>query len=142
MKPKSSPNGNFNAAHLSDIQKAVLIDKETEPPFSGEYLTCNDDGSYNCGLCGNKLFTSDTKYDSSCGWPSFWNAVNNSVKLKQDLSHGMTRTEVVCASCGGHLGHVFDDGPDDKGGKRFCINSASLQFDPKTKNPQDGQSSR
>lgn len=114
---------------LSDQQRAVLFDKATEPPYSGALLVVKEVGSYRCANCGAKLFNSDAKYDSGCGWPSFDRAVIGSVSYTSDLSHSMERIEVTCTQCGGHLGHVFDDGPRDTTGQRYCINSLSLSFD-------------
>ena len=116
---------------LSEEQKAVLFDKATEAPFSGALVYTFDTGDYVCANCGSKLFTSDTKFDASCGWPSFDQAVEGSIITEKDTSHGMVRTEIMCAHCGGHLGHVFDDGPKDTTGLRYCVNSLSLQFTPK-----------
>lgn len=117
-------------AELTPEQYAVLRQKATEPAFSGQYLDEHDKGVYKCAACGQQLFASDTKFDSGTGWPSFSNPVNlEHVELRQDSSHGMVRTEVVCKNCGSHLGHVFDDGPVQEGGKRYCINSCALQFD-------------
>ena len=108
----------------------VLRNKATEPPFTGKYAYSKEDGMYRCGGCGAELFSSDTKYDSGSGWPSFTEPANTkNIKLETDTSHGMTRTEVLCANCGGHLGHVFDDGPGPNG-KRFCINSCALELEP------------
>lgn len=119
---------------LTDDQKHVLFEKGTEAPFSGALLGEKRDGTFVCANCGHELFSSDTKFDSGSGWPSFTEPVNRAnVKLESDHSHGMLRTEVTCANCGGHLGHVFDDGPRDRGGQRYCINSLSLQFDPEAK---------
>ncbi|KAB1187613.1 MULTISPECIES: peptide-methionine (R)-S-oxide reductase MsrB [Haloferax] len=114
---------------LSKDAYRVLREQGTEPRFSGEHVDRSDDGVYRCVGCGAELFTSDTKYDSHCGWPSFYAANDSNIELRRDLSHGMDRTEVVCSSCGGHLGHVFDDGPQPTG-KRYCINSVVLDFDP------------
>ncbi len=115
---------------LSPDQYAVLRKQGTEPAFSGQYWRTKEDGTYRCAGCGTELFASDTKFDSGTGWPSFTDPVNTEhVELHEDRSHGMTRTEVTCANCGGHLGHVFPDGPG-AGGQRFCINSAALALDP------------
>jgi len=102
--------------------------KATEPPFTGKYVDCKKDGIYHCICCGNPLFDSTTKYDSGSGWPSFWGVLSeHSVAEHTDLSHGMRRVEVTCKSCGAHLGHVFNDGPQPNG-LRYCINSASLDL--------------
>lgn len=117
--------------NLTDEQKHVLFDKDTEPAFSGALLHETRSGMFVCANCGSKLFSSDTKFDSGSGWPSFTEPANRAhVNLTTDTSHGMVRTEVTCAHCGGHLGHVFDDGPVDKGGERYCINSLCLKFEP------------
>ncbi len=113
---------------LTPEQYEVLRMKGTDAPFSGEYVDHHEDGSYACAACGNVLFESSTKYDSHCGWPSFYDAKKGSVEFHKDTTHGMTRTEVTCAKCGGHLGHIFDDGPAEHGGARYCINSTSLHF--------------
>ena len=114
---------------LTPEQFEVLRRQGTEPPFSGQYTYSKEDGMYRCAACGNELFSSDTKFESGTGWPSFYEpATSEAVELRKDGSHGMVRTEVVCARCGGHLGHVFDDGPDPTG-RRYCINSLSLDME-------------
>ncbi|MBU0615814.1 MAG: peptide-methionine (R)-S-oxide reductase MsrB [Nanoarchaeota archaeon] len=112
---------------LTEEQKKVLFEKDTEAPFTGKFLKHTEKGNYTCANCGNELFSSSTKFDAGCGWPSFYDAKKGSVKYISDESHGMKRIEVVCAKCGGHLGHIFDDGPKPTG-KRYCINSLSLEF--------------
>ena len=121
----------MNDDHLTQEQKAVLHDKATEAPFTGKYLDNKEAGMYNCASCNAKLFSSDTKFDSGSGWPSFDDALPGAVKQISDESHGMLRTEAVCTRCGGHLGHVFNDGPKDTTGMRYCINSLSLDFEKK-----------
>lgn len=116
-------------AELTPEQYAVLREKATEAPFTGKFLHNKEQGIYTCGACGATLFRSDTKFDSGSGWPSFYDvAKSGAVKLVPDHSHGMERTEVVCANCGSHLGHLFNDAYDQPGGKRYCINSAALDF--------------
>lgn len=117
-------------ARLGDEAYAVLRRKATEAPFSGQYVNDHAPGMYQCAVCGLELFSSDAKFDSGTGWPSFTDPTSTEhVILKQDDTHGMVRTEVLCKRCGSHLGHVFEDGPQDKGGKRFCINSVCLVKD-------------
>jgi len=113
---------------LTEDQYQILRKKGTERPFTGEYYKHFEEGVYVCAGCGNPLFDSDAKFDSECGWPSFDQAIENSVIYKEDNSLGMQRIEVMCANCGGHLGHVFDDGPQETTGNRFCTNSVSIRF--------------
>lgn len=114
---------------LSPDEFRILREAGTEAPFTGAFYDHKGDGTYKCRGCGTPLFDSETKYESGSGWPSFWDAIDKSkVHLVEDTSHGTVRTEVRCATCDGHLGHVFDDGPEPTG-LRYCINSASLAFD-------------
>ena len=115
---------------LSPEQYAILRECGTEPPFSNEYWDCHDDGVYRCAGCGTELFDATTKFDSGSGWPSFTEPkFADAVEQREDVSHGMRRIEVVCKSCGGHLGHVFPDGPRDAGGLRYCVNSSALNLE-------------
>lgn len=115
---------------LSALAYHVTQEKGTERAFTGAYTHNKDTGTYGCVVCGTALFSSDTKYDSGSGWPSFWLPLaGDRVKTHADRTHGMVRTEVTCAKCGAHLGHVFEDGPDPSG-QRYCINSVSLDFKP------------
>jgi peptide-methionine (R)-S-oxide reductase len=116
---------------LTPEQYHILREKGTEAPFTGKYLHNKESGMYTCAVCGAELFPNDTKFDSNSGWPSFYDVANSdAVKLTEDKSHGMQRVEVSCANCGSHLGHVFNDAPDQPTGVRFCINSACLGFVP------------
>lgn len=114
---------------LTPEQHRILREKGTEMAFTGKYWNHFEKGAYHCAGCGSRLFSSSTKFESNCGWPSFDEAIPGSVNFHKDMSQGMVRTEVTCAKCGGHLGHIFDDGPT-KTGKRFCINSLALDFSP------------
>jgi peptide-methionine (R)-S-oxide reductase len=117
---------------LTPNQYYVLREKGTERPFTGKFEDHWEPGIYTCAGCGNELFQSDTKFDAGCGWPSFYEALDKTkIVEKLDRSHGMVRTEIICAKCGGHLGHVFNDGPRDKTGLRYCVNSLSLEFKKK-----------
>jgi peptide-methionine (R)-S-oxide reductase len=117
---------------LSADEYRILRQKGTEAAFTGAYWDNHDDGVYRCKGCGTELFSSEDKFDSGCGWPSFSLPADEAViDEHRDLSHGMVRTEVTCHNCGGHLGHVFPDGPRAKGGLRYCINSASISLDKK-----------
>jgi peptide-methionine (R)-S-oxide reductase len=119
-------------SELSPELRHVAREGGTEAPFTGAYVNNHEKGMYTCAICGTELFSSDTKFDSGTGWPSFTDPVNlEHVVLKEDDTLGMHRTEVVCKTCGAHLGHVFDDGPREAGGKRYCINSVCLEFEKK-----------
>jgi methionine-R-sulfoxide reductase len=123
---------------LSPEQYNILREKGTERPGTGKYNMHYDKGTYTCGACGYELFTSDMKFDSHCGWPSFDKEIGDGSRIKKikDFSHGMIRTEIVCARCEGHLGHIFDDGPTETG-QRYCVNSLSLDFKSETETKKD-----
>ena len=139
MEPIQKTNEKWKK-ELTPDEYRVLREKGTEAPFSGEYDETFNEGTYVCAACGLELFNSDYKFDSGCGWPAFDRAIPNTVELTEDFSHGMHRVEATCTRCGGHLGHIFPDGPA-KGtqlkpgvistGDRFCINSVSMKFVPK-----------
>ena len=117
---------------LTPEQYQVLVEKGTEAPFSGEYDSVFDPGTYTCAACGKELFDSEAKFDAHCGWPSFYDAKPGAVEFHEDNSLGMSRTEVACANCGGHLGHVFEgEGHNTPTDQRYCINSVSLKFNKK-----------
>ena len=125
---------------MTPEQYEVARKAGTERAFTGEYWDCHDDGVYRCAACGAELFTSDTKFESGTGWPSFFQALDaGAVEEEVDSSHGMVRTEARCANCGAHLGHVFPDGPRPTG-QRYCMNSASLKLQPRAGEPAGGDS--
>ena len=122
---------------LSPEEYRITRQKGTEPAFTGQYWNTKQQGTYVCRCCGTELFTSDTKYDSGSGWPSFYRPVNaGAIDEQEDSTHGMTRTEIICHKCDAHLGHVFEDGPQPTG-LRYCVNSASLQLKTNEKNDEE-----
>ncbi len=127
--PKMEINEDELKQKLSEKEYTILREKGTERPFTGKYDEFFEDGMYACKACGVQLFDSSKKYNSGCGWPAFDEAIEGAVTYTEDNTLGMKRTEVTCTNCGSHLGHVFDDGPKETTGKRFCINSLALNFD-------------
>ncbi len=134
MTPEIIKSDDEWRSELSAEQYAVLREQGTERAFSGKYWDCHDDGMYRCAGCGAQLFASGVKFNSGTGWPSFTEALPGAVETRPDTAHGMVRTEVVCVRCGGHLGHVFDDGPAPNG-QRFCINSCAVDLEPNAGSP-------
>lgn len=128
MKEETTKTEEEWKQQLSPEQYRVLREKGTERPFTGKFYLHEEKGIYTCAACGNELFASNMKFNSSCGWPSFDKEIaGGKIKTQRDLSHGMIRTEIMCAKCGSHLGHLFDDGPTETG-MRYCVNSVSLDF--------------
>src|SRR3989344_203937 len=134
MQDKKTINEEELKKKLTPAQYHILRERGTEAPFTSELLHTKERGMFACAACGNQLFSSDTKFDSGTGWPSFDRALTGAVEFREDNDGGMRRTEVVCAQCGSHLGHVFDDGPAQMSGKHFCINGACLMMQKPAKN--------
>ncbi len=133
MKPKINKSEEEWEKILTPQQFYILRKKGTDLPGTGKYTYHFEDGIYRCAACGAPLFKSGNKYESDCGWPSFDNAIEGAIIFQPDYSHNMVRTEIICANCGGHLGHIFDDGPRETTGKRYCVNSTSIEFEPQKK---------
>ncbi len=128
MSPKIEKSDSEWEKVLTPKQFHILRKKGTDLPGTGAYTYHFEEGIYKCAACGAVLFKSDNKYESHCGWPSFDDAIEDAIIMRPDYSHHMIRTEIICANCGGHLGHIFDDGPQETTGKRYCVNSTSLDF--------------
>ena len=128
MEPKVKKTDAEWKAQLSEIEYEVLRKKGTERAYTGEYWDHFEKGTYHCAACDLQLFESNSKFESHCGWPSFDDAIKGTVDFVIDKTHGMIRTEIICASCGGHLGHIFDDGPKETTGQRYCVNTTSIKF--------------
>lgn len=131
MSDLKKKDNSYWRQHLTPEQYRVLREQGTEAPFTGKFVNNFETGMYECAACGQELFSSGTKFHSDCGWPSFDKSIEGKVELLDDYSYGMHRIEVRCNNCGSHLGHVFDDGPQETTGKRFCINSVALRFESK-----------
>jgi len=131
MSDLKKKDNSYWRQQLTPEQYRVLREQGTEAPFTGKFVNNFEIGMYECAACGQELFSSGTKFHSDCGWPSFDKSIDGKVELLDDYSHGMHRIEVRCNNCGSHLGHVFDDGPQETTGKRFCINSVALRFESK-----------
>ncbi|MBP9762527.1 peptide-methionine (R)-S-oxide reductase MsrB [Patescibacteria group bacterium] len=128
-----NPDFSLKKDDLSPELRRVALEKGTEMPFTGQYWDTHEDGAYRCAICDAELFSSETKFDSGTGWPSFTEPANTlNVEFKQDSQYGIPCTEVLCKNCGAHLGHVFNDGPAEAGGQRYCINSVCLRLDKKS----------